>query len=289
MTKDLQKKVVLPLGIFLFLFLSSCSLLKKDQAQKQTDTLDKQVRMEIGAREFQKAIDLHREIYQKYPQDPAVRSSYIRTLESIKSRGDHAFERNDLKSAGNIYGILSKNWVHFADFSQCFSFNRNFLEKKIKTCRCLFVEEQLSSYLQAREFLKAIDICREVYQKYPQDPTVRSGFIKTLESVKTSGDRAFERSDFALAGRVYEILLKNISSVKHLNGSFSFNREGLIAKIRNCKKILFENGLEQYRSGNLNQAISLWKSILAFDPENQEIRKAVDMATLQYKNLQKVN
>jgi hypothetical protein len=55
----------------------------------------------------------------------------------------------------------------------------------------------------------------------------------------------------------------------------------------NCKKFLFENGLQQYRSGNLNQAISLWKSILVFDPENQEIKKAVDMASLQSKNLQK--
>jgi tetratricopeptide (TPR) repeat protein len=287
MIKDLQKKVILPLGIFLFLSLSSCGWLKTEQVQKQTDYVDKQAQTKLEAGEFQKAVDLHREIYQKYPQDPAVRSSYIRTLESIKSRGDRAFEKNDFKLAGNIYEILARNWVYFADFSQCFSFNKNFLEKKIKTCRCLFIEEQLSSCLKAGEFRKAIEICREIYQKYPQDPTVRSSYIRTLESIKTSGDRAFERGDFALAGCVYEILLKNISSVKHLNGSFSFNREGLTAKIRNCKKILFENGLEQYRSGNLNLAISLWKSILAFDPENQEIKKAVDMATLQFKNLQK--
>ena len=287
MTKDLQRKVILSLGILLSLVLSSCGWLKKEQVQEQMDTVDKQAQMEIGAGEFQKAIDLHRQIYQKYPQDSTVRSSYIRTLESIKRRGDQAFEGNDFKSAGNIYEILARNWVHFADFSQCFSFNKNFLEKKIKTCRCLFIEEQLSSYLKAGEFRKAIGICKEIYQKYPQDPTVRSGYIRTLESIKSSGDRAFERSDFALAGCVYEILLKNISSVKHLDSSFSFNREGLIAKIRNCKKILFENGLEQYRSGNLNVAISLWKSILAFDPENQEIKKAVDMATLQFNNLQK--
>jgi hypothetical protein len=72
-----------------------------------------------------------------------------------------------------------------------------------------------------------------------------------------------------------------------LNGSLSFNREGLTARIRDCEKILFEKGLEQYRSGNLNQAISLWKSILVSDPENQEIKKAVDMASRQFRNLQK--
>ena len=287
MTKDLQKKVILSLGIFLFLFLSSCGGLKREQIQRQMDHATRQAQMELEAGKFQGAIDICKEIYPKYPRDPTVRSIYIKTLESIKSTGDRALERNNFEMAGNIYEILAKNWFHFSDFSQFLSFNKNFLEKKIKTSRCLFIEEQVSSYLKAGKFQRAIDICKEIYPKYPQDPTVRSVYIKTLESIKSSGDRAFERSDFALAGCVYEILLKNFSSVSHLNGSFSFNRDGLTEKIRNCKKILFENGLEQYRSGNLNQAISIWKSILVFDPENQEIKKAVDIAILQSKNLEK--
>lgn len=142
--------------------------------------------------------------------------------------------------------------------------------------------------LEAGEFQKTIDIYKEIYQKYPQEPTVRSGYIKTLESIKSKGDQAFERSDFALAGCIYEILLNNFSSATHLSRSLSFGSKVLTAKIMSCKKILFKNGLEQYRSGNLNKAISIWKSILHFDPENQEIRKAVDMAALQSKNLEKV-
>jgi len=286
MIRRSQTKIILPFGIFLFLLLSSCSSLKKDQIQKQTDDADRQAQMEIGVGEFQKAIDLHREIYQKYPQDPGVQSGYIHALEAIKSLGDEAFERQDFKLAGMIYEILQKNWAHFAEFSQSFSFDKTFLEKKIKTSRCLLIEEQLSSYLKSGDFRKAIELCRESYQKYPQDPGVRSGYIKTLESIKSSGDRAFEKKDFALAGCAYETLLKNFSSVKQWNGAISFSREGLTTRVENCRKILFQNGLEQYRSGNLNQAIALWKSILIFDPENQEIRKAVDMATLQYKNLQ---
>jgi tetratricopeptide (TPR) repeat protein len=187
MTKDLQKKVILSLGIFLFLFLSSCGGLKREQIQRQMDHAARRAQMELEAGEFQKAIDIYKDIYQKYPQDPMVRSGYIKTLESIKSRGDLAFKRNN----------------------------------------------------------------------------------------------------FALAGCIYGILFKNFSYVTHLSRSFSFNREVLTAKIERCKKILFENGLEQYRSYNLNQAISIWKSILAFDPENQEIKKAVDIAILQSKNLEK--
>ena len=288
MMKDLQKKEILFLGIILFLFLSSCSGLKKEQIQRQTGHEAKQAQLELEAGDFQKAIDIYEEIYQKYPQDPTVRSGYIKTVESIKSRGDRAFERNNFELAENIYEILTKNWFHFTDLSQSLSFNKNFLEMKIITCRRLSSEKLAWSYLEAGAFQKTIDVYKEIYQKYPQDPTVRSSYIKTLESIKSRGDRAFERTDFALAGYVYQILLKNFSSVNHLSSSFSFNREVLTRKIKSVKKILFENGLEQYRSGNLNQAISTWKSILAFDPENQEIKKAVDIAILQSKNLGKV-
>jgi tetratricopeptide (TPR) repeat protein len=287
MRKDLQKNVILSLGIFLFLFLASCGSLRKEQMQREMGYVDKQAQLDVEAGEFQKAIDLYREIYQKYPQDPTVRSNTIKTLESIKVSGDRAFERSHFEMAGNIYEILAKNWSHFADLSLSLSFDKNLLGKKIKTSRCLFIEQQVLSYLKAGEFQKAIDICNEIYRKHPQDPMVRSNTIKTLESIKISGDRAFEGGDFALAGWVYEILLKHVSSVTHLIGSSSFDREGLTAKIKTCKKTLFENGLEQYRSGNLDQAISIWKSILAFDPENQEIKKVVDMATLQLRNLQK--
>lgn len=287
MTKDLQRKTVLCLWIFSFLFLSSCGWSKREQIQRQMDHATGQAQMEIEAGKFQRAIDICKEIHQIYPQDPAVRSGYIRTLESIKVSGDRAFERNDFEMAGNIYEILAKNWSHFADLSLSLSFKRSFLEKKAQTSRCLFFEEQVSSYLKAGEFQRAIDICIEIHQKYPRDLTIRSGYIRTLESIKSNGDRAFERGDFALAGWVYEIVVKHVSSATHLNGSSSFDTKGITARIKICKKNLFENGLEQYRSGNLDQAISIWKSILAFDPENQEIKKVVDMATLQLRNLQK--
>lgn len=256
--------------------------------QRDTDYGIGQARMEVEAGRFQKAIDICKEIYQMYSQDPTVQSGYIRTLELMKSSGDRAFERADFETAGNIYEILAKNWSDFAGFSQSLSFKKSVLEKKAKTSRCLFIGGQIPSHLKAGEFQRAIDISKEIYQRYPEDPTARGSYIQTLESIKSTGDRAFERGDFAIAGSVYETLLKHVSSLTHLNGSFSFDRDGLTAKIRTCKKNLFENGLEQYRTGNLDQAISIWKGILAFDPGDQEIKAVVDKATLQLENLQKI-
>ncbi len=288
MIKDLQRRTGLCLWIFLLLFLSSCGPSKREQIQRDTDHGTGRAQMQVEAGRFQRAIDICKEIYQKYPQDPSVRSSYMRTLESIKSSGDRAFENRDFEKAENIYEILAKNWPHFADLSPSLSFKRSFVERRAKTSRCLFIGGQVPSYLKAGEYQRAVDICTEICQKCPQDPAVRSSYVRTLESIKSNGDRAFDEGDFALAGVVYEILLKHVSSMTHLNGSCPFDKDGLTARIKTCKKTLFENGLEQYRSGNLNQAITIWKGILTFDPGDQEIKGVVDKATLQLENLQKI-
>jgi tetratricopeptide (TPR) repeat protein len=287
MTRDLPKKAVLCLWIFLSLTLSSCSWSKREQTQRPMDRAAGQAQMELEAGRFQRAIDIYEELHQKYPQDPAVQSGYIRTLESIRSSGDRAFEKKDFKMAEDIYEILAKNWSRFADLGPSLSFNRSYLEKKAKTSTCLLVRGQVSSYLKAGDFQRAIDLWKEIHQKYPRDLSVRSEYIQTLETVKSNGDRAFERGDFALAGSVYELLLKHLSSVARLNGSSPLNSEGLTAKIKTCKKNLFENGLKKYRSGNLEQAISIWKAILVFDPGNEEVKRVVDRAAFQLKNLQK--
>jgi len=287
MTRDLPEKVALCLWIFLSLLLSSCGLLKREQTQGPMDHAASQAQMEIDAGRFQRAIDIYEELRQKYPKDSAVQSGYIRMLESIKSNGDLAFKRNNFEVAQEIYEILAKNWPRFADLSPSLSFDRGYLEKKGKTSAFLFLKGQVSSYLKAGEFQRAVDLSKDVYQKYPRDPDVRSGYIQTLETIKISGDRAFEKGDLALAGSVYALLLKHVSSATRLNGSSSLNKEGLTAKIKTCVKNLFESGLQQYRSGNLNQAISIWKGILAFDPGNEEVKRVVDRTTLQLQNLKK--
>jgi len=286
MTKGLQEKIFLLFSIFLSLSLSSCGWSAKEQRQTQMGHAAMQAQIELDEGKFQKAIDVQKEIYQKYPQDPTVRSGYIKTLESIKSSGDRAFERNDYVLAGDTYEILANNWSHFADFTKALSFNKNHLEKKVKTSRCLYVEKQTRAYLEAGDFKKALDM-QEFIQKYSQDTTVRNGYIKTLESIKDRADQAFKRSDFALAGYIYSLLLRHISLALPLGRTPSLGKEVLTRKMKSCKKILFETGLEQYRSGNLNRAVSTWRSILAFDPDNQEIKRTVDTAILQSKNLEK--
>ncbi len=189
-----------------------------------------------------------------------------------------------MKSSWHRKAILLLWWIFlvFID-SSC-----GLLKKEQMQTQINHATRQAQQALGAGDFQKAIDICEEIYRKYPDDPGLQSHYIKILKSIKKSADRAFERAVFSQAGGAYAVLSGNFPSSKPLSQALTYNRDILMEKIEVCRKILFEKGLHQYRSGNLSEAILTWKSILTFDPENQEVKKMVNIATIQSENLERV-
>jgi len=235
----------------------------------------------------QKALDTYQWAHKKYPKDSGMLKNYIETIESIKSQGDEAFDRENFVQAQITYDLLLKNFPRFNDFANLLSFKKNSLVTRLKMSRMLQAEKQAQFCLKSGNFQEGIDIYRGLTQQYPSDTTVRNCYVSLLESIKAQADLDFGRKDFARAGRTYRILLKNYSSLSHLERFLSYNAGLLDTGIETCRKILFDDGLEQYRSGNVSQAISIWRNILTFDPENLEVKKAMDKAIRQVRNLEK--
>jgi tetratricopeptide (TPR) repeat protein len=248
---------------------------------------EKQVQSYLKSGDVQKGIDIYRGLIQQYPWDTMVRYFYVSLLESIKEQADLDFKREDFAQAQITYDLLLKNFPQFSNFANLLSFNKNLLVTRLKMSRVLQAEKQAQSYLKSGDIQKGIEIYRSLTQQYPSDTTVSNLYISLLESIKGQADLDFKRKDFAPAGRTYRILLKNYSSLSHLNSFLSYNAGLLDTGIETCRKILFEDALEQYRSGNLSQAISIWRNILSFDPENLEVKKARNKAILQTRNLEK--
>jgi len=277
------RRVLIFLSVILLFSFSSCGWVKRTQVKSAIDEAHQNLR----SGDFQKALDTYQLAYKKYPKDSEVLKNYIETIESMKAQGDNAFDTENFVQAQIIYDLLLKNFLRFGDFANLLSFKKNFLVTRLKMSRMLQAEKEAQSFLKSGDFQKGIDIYRGLFQQYPWDKTVRNGYVSLLESIKGQADLDFKREDLALAGRTYKILLKHYSSLDHLGRSLSYNSGLLNIKIENCRKILFENGLEKYRSGDLGQAISIWRSILTFNPENPEVKKAVDRAILQSKNLER--
>ena len=243
---------------------------------------------ELMAGDFQKALDTYQSAYQKCPKDPEMLESYIKTIEYIKAHGDEAFDRENFDEAQITYDLLLKNFPQFSDFANLLSFKKNFLVTRLKMSRMFPAEKRARSCLESGDVQKGIDIYRGLIQQYPWDTMVRYFYVSLLESIKGQADLDFKRKDFAHAGRTYRILLKTYSALGDLERFLSYNAGLLDAGIETCRKILFEDGLEQYRSGDLGQAISVWRNILTFDPGNLEAKKAMDKAIRQVRNLEKI-
>jgi tetratricopeptide (TPR) repeat protein len=278
------RRVLIFLPVLLLFSFSSCGWVKRTQVKSAVD----EAHQELRSGDFQKALDTYQLAYKKYPKDSEMLKNYIGAIESMKAQGDEAFGRENFAQAQITYDLLLKNFPRFSDFANLLSFKKNFLVTRLKMSRMLPAEKQARSCLKNGDVQKGIDIYRGLIQQYPWDTTVRNGYVSLLESIKGQADLDFKRKNFAQAGRTYRILLKNYSSLSHLNRFFSYNAGLLDTGIETCRKILFEDALEQYRSGNLSQAISIWKNILTFDPENLEVKKAMDKAILQTRNLEKI-
>jgi tetratricopeptide (TPR) repeat protein len=278
------RRVLIFFSVLLILSFSSCGYVKRTQVKRATD----EAHQELRSGDFQKALDTYQLAYKKYPKDSEMLKNYIETVESMKAQGDEAFSGKNFAQAQITYDLLLKNFSRFSDFANLLSFKKNFLVTRLKMSRILPVEKQAQSYLESGDVQKGIDIYRDLIQQYPWDTTVCNGYVSLLESIKGQADLDLKRKDFALAGRTYRILLKNYSSLSHLKHFLSYNAELLNAGIETCRKILFEDGLEKYRSENLSQAIAIWRNILTFDPENLEVKKATDKAIIQSRNLKKI-
>ena len=173
-----------------------------------------------------------------------------------------------------------KHWPNLKELSHTLSFNNKVLEKNVALCAALLAEKQSRSFLEIGDLKRALETHKEVYQRFPQNSVVENGYLQILELIKRRADQMFDKKDFAAAGSLYALLIKTIPN----SLTRKLDMKTLNQRMKTCQKSLFESGLERYRSGDLNDAISIWKSILVFDPDHRETKKALDMAMLQRKN-----
>jgi hypothetical protein len=136
------------------------------------------------------------------------------------------------------------------------------------------------------DYQKTINHYRKEYKKRPQDQELAKEYVRTLKEIKTAADEASRREDLTGACKTYDILLKNYADYKGFANMLSFDRTQLKAKVTTCKTDLSKKGFQEYREGKLGEAIALWQGCLAIDPNNTDIKKALNTARAQMRNLQ---
>ena len=281
----LHTKSVIPPLLAIALISYSCA--RSNQAAVQQTIAGSRVQVESG--DFQEALDSYKAASQKYPRDESLAAGYAAAVEEIKRSADSALEKGNLGLAEKIHRVLLENFSDFKSFDLQLSFSEASLRSQIKNGRMAICEKQARQALPTGDFQKALDAYKTALKEYPGDPAFTAKFLKIIEEIKAVGENSLAGKGFALAGKAYYALVNDFSDFKSFEKQLSFGRDILKAGLDKSRKSLSQKGMEQYRKGKLAEAISIWESLLVFDPDNADIKKSIETGKNQLKKLQKKN
>jgi len=254
-------------------------------------TLTKHVSVEsrksLAAGDFEKALSGFREAAKNNPGGLELTANYLRTVEEIKQAADRSRDQRDYARAGGIYRILWDNYANFGSFAAKLTFKKAYLETALKECRIAAVDNPAAQAVKAGNFARAIDLFQAAFKVNPADAELTAKYRRTVNEIKATADDSFGAEDFARAGVVNVLLLTNFASFEGLKPPVAFDRETLNDAVAACRESLTKTGLTEYRKGNLAKAIAVWEGLLSFDPDNAEIKKAVNTAKTQLAGIKK--
>jgi tetratricopeptide (TPR) repeat protein len=265
------------------LFLFSCAPPSKPGLGP--DMAPAQHRLAVG--DFQGALDSYAAIAESYPGDKSVMKEFARAIEQMKARADGWFEEKDFASAEKTYSLLLANFPRFAGFEESLSFGPKSLSRRVLECQEHLSERRARQSLAEGDYLRALDGFKGLPPEVLQSQAQSAGLRRIMEEIRQLADKAVARKDFVAAGKGYAVLWREYPIAQQVDLSLSFSRNEMDEGMKKCRTQLTREGLDQYRKGNLKEAIAIWQGLLQFDPDNVEVRKAVDTATEQLKKLQK--
>ena len=265
------------------LFLFSCAPsgkpgLRPDMTQAQHS---------VAVGDFEGALDSYAAMADNYPDDRAVLKEFAGAVEQMKASADASFKEKDFAAAEKTYSLLLANFPRFAGFERSLSFQPESLRPLILECQVHLTERRARQSLAEGDYLRALDSYKVLPPEVLRDPAQSAGLRRIMEETSGLADKALARKDFVAAGKGYSVLWREYPLAQQAGLSLSFSPNDAEEGLKKCRLQLTREGLDQYRKGNLKEAIAIWQGLLEFDPDNTEIRKAVDTATEQLKKLQK--
>lgn len=240
------------------------------------------VRREVSVRgDHQSTLDLLKKRYQDDPGDKDLLPDYIDAVEEIKKSADSSRDRGNYGQASGTYRLLLDNWAGFSWFEAKLPFRKADVQAGTRDCRIGLVGIQARQELGAGSYEKALTTYQAALRDYPGDKTLKDGYAGVIAALRAAGAKALAAKDYAQAGKDFGLLLKYAASSGGPGAGTGSNRKEMDEAIKLCSANLTKRGLAEYRKGNLDKAIAVWESLLIFDPDNVEIKKAVETAKAQ--------
>ncbi len=145
--------------------------------------------------------------------------------------------------------------------------------------------QKVAAHLRAERFEAALTVIREERRVKGSSRLLEEDYLQVLQALTAAGEKHFQRGEYQQAGKVSRTLLNHFPSEKTLAARLAVGRETVAKRLQTCADRLMDNGLTEYRAGNLQQAIDTWRGILVFSPTHDGAKKAIHTADTQLKNL----
>lgn len=135
---------------------------------------------------------------------------------------------------------------------------------------------------------RALERFAEAWKENPGHAGVLQDFDEALNALKKAGDEAYRAGRYEQAGRSWTSALRYLGHPAARAHPLPFTKADLQAKIDRMTTALMEKAIVDYRQGNIEGAIALWKTILSYDPSHKEASQSLKTATTQLENLRKI-
>ncbi|OGW34431.1 MAG: hypothetical protein A2X58_14400 [Nitrospirae bacterium GWC2_56_14] len=149
--------------------------------------------------------------------------------------------------------------------------------------------QQAQSQVALGDYKKALALFAVADDRFGHDPALQQHYVRTGDRIRSAADMAFQQGVFSQAGGIYHILLESGITGRRFQEPLSFDTAYLRGRIGSCSKALMELGLVKYREDDLEGACSIWNKVLAFDPGNKAVTKALRTTNKQRQRLKNFN
>jgi len=277
MTRSVKRSIAA--AVLAVSFAAACSLVVGNPVKRAAV----ESRQAMASGDFQRAVDAFNAPFQRDPQRKGLAEAYTKTVEEIHLVADRARGRQDFALARRVYRVLLDNFPDFTGrgIASGLSFSRSELEAGLRDCRIGLVEAEARQEMTAGNLAKALGLYLPLFKEYPRDAVLSSRYVRFVQDIRALADKAKADGNFGQAGMAYALLAGDLPAFDARQAVPLLSRAGLKAAIALCRESLTKAGLAEYRKGNLEKAIAVWESLLLFDPDNAEIKKAVETAKTQ--------
>ena len=150
------------------------------------------------------------------------------------------------------------------------------------------IRKKLADLIENRDYTTAIDLIMVEVKNGKHEITYDELYVVSINGLIENGMEYYAEGNYGLAGIAFTKTIDNFPSSRSLTYRIKSSPKEIKPYIKTLTDKLMEEGLKEYRGGNLGNAISTWRKIIEYQPNHSEANKMIEITTIQMENLKTI-